>query len=203
MKITIIDYKVGNQKSLEVFFGSIGYETILSNEKKDIKSSKIIILPGIGAFPEAMKSMNKNRLTGIIKEKASQGTPIIGICLGMQLLATKSHEFEVTKGLNLIPGEIRRFNNNAFHIGWNNINKIQKGSDTEIWFSNEDNFFFNHSYYFKGSSKFIVAKADHKISIPSIIKKKNIYGLQFHPEKSQSAGKNLLINLLNYLTKKC
>ncbi len=203
MKITIVDYKVGNQKSLEVFFSSIGYETILSNKKKDIQSSEIIILPGIGAFPEAMKSMNKNSLTKIIKEKASHGTPIIGICLGMQLLATKSYEFGVTKGLNLIPGEIRMFDSNAFHIGWNNINKIHKGNNTEIWFSNEDSFFFNHSYYFKGSSKFIVAKADHKISIPSIIKKKNIYGIQFHPEKSQSAGKNLLINLLNYLTKKC
>lgn len=195
MKIlTIVDYKIGNQKSLEIFFKSLGYDTILTNNKYEIDKSEIIILPGIGAFPGAIKSLKESKLISIIKKKAKNGTPIIGICLGMQLLASKSFEFEENKGLNLIPGEIKKLKNSKFHIGWNNICKINKA--VELWFSEIDGFFFNHSYYFEGKKKYIIAKTNYNQEIPAIIKKNNIYGIQFHPERSQEAGKNLIINLL-------
>jgi len=121
--LTIVNYKIGNQKSLEVFFKNLGYNTILTYEKDQINKAEVIILPGIGAFPNAMKSLKDNQLIDLIKTKAKTGTPIIGICLGMQLLTSKSYEFEETLGLNLIPGKIKKLKNLNFNIGWNNIKK--------------------------------------------------------------------------------
>lgn len=195
--LTIIDYKIGNQKSLEIFFKNLGYNTKLTNKKDEVDKSEIIILPGIGAFPSAINSLKENNLIELIKKKANKGIPIIGICLGMQLLASKSFEFGETKGLNLIPGEIKKLKNSKFHIGWNNIKKTNKA--VELWFSEIDGFFFNHSYYYEGNNKYIIAKTNYSQEIPSIIKKNKIYGIQFHPERSQQAGKNLLINLLRAL----
>ena len=195
--LTIIDYKIGNQKSLEIFFKNLGYETSLTYKKNEIDKSEIIVLPGIGAFPSAIKSLNENNLIDVIRKKANKGTPIIGICLGMQLLASKSYEFEETKGLNLIPGQIKKLKHPKFHIGWNNIKKTNKA--VELWFSENDGFFFNHSYYYEGNSKYIFAKTNYNQEIPAIIKNNKIYGIQFHPERSQEAGKNLLINLLRSL----
>ena len=196
-KITIIDYDVGNQKSLEIFFKDIGYESTLTNKIEIIKKSQIIILPGIGAFPAAMQSLEDNKLVTLLKDMSTKGIPIIGICLGMQLLATKSYEFVETKGLNLIPGEVKRLKKSNYHIGWNNMNKVNKAA--EICFWETDGFFFNHSYYFQGNNKYIITKTNHTQEIPAIIKKKNIYGIQFHPEKSQEVGRNLMINLLGDL----
>jgi glutamine amidotransferase len=193
--LTIVNYKIGNQKSLEVFFKNLGYNTILTYEKDQINKAEVIILPGIGAFPNAMKSLKDNQLIDLIKTKAKTGTPIIGICLGMQLLTSKSYEFEETLGLNLIPGKIKKLKNLNFNIGWNNIKKINKS--VELWFSELDTFFFNHSYYYEGKNKYVIAKTNLKQNIPAIIKNKNIYGMQFHPEKSQEAGKKIMINLLN------
>jgi glutamine amidotransferase len=193
--LTIINYKIGNQKSLEVFFKNLGYNTILTCEKDQINKAEVIILPGIGAFPNAMKSLKDNQLIDLIKTKAKKGTPIIGICLGMQILTSKSYEFEETLGLNLIPGKIKKLKNLNFNIGWNNIKKINKS--VELWFSESDTFFFNHSYYYEGKNKYVIAKTNLKQNVPAIIKNKNIYGIQFHPEKSQESGKNLMINLLN------
>ena len=196
-RITIINYKVGNQKSLEFFFNTIGYETVLTENPKVLKKAELIILPGIGAFPTAMKSLKENNLENIIKQKAKENVPIIGICLGMQLLATKSYEFSETNGLNLIPGKVIKIPKEEFHIGWNTLEKVN--SMTKLWYSNEDSFYFNHSYFFEGEEKYINAKSNLKINIPAIISKNNIYGIQFHPEKSQQSGKNLMINLLNEL----
>ena len=194
MNLTIVDYKIGNQKSLEVFFKNLGYRTILTNKKKEINDAKVLILPGVGAFPRVIKSLRDNNLIKLIKKKAKNGTPIIGICLGMQLLASKSYEFQETIGLGLIPGKIRKLKNSNFHIGWNNIKKINKS--VELWFSEIDDFYFNHSYCYVGKKKYIIAKTHFNQEIPAIVKYKNIYGIQFHPERSQDAGKNLIINLL-------
>ncbi len=151
MNLTIVDYKIGNQKSLEVFFKNLGYRTILTNKKKEINDAKVLILPGVGAFPRVIKSLRDNNLIKLIKKKAKNGTPIIGICLGMQLLASKSYEFQETIGLGLIPGKIRKLKNSNFHIGWNNIKKINKS--VELWFSEIDDFYFNHSYCYVGKKK--------------------------------------------------
>ena len=192
--ITLIDYKVGNQKSLEIFLKSLGYNTILTQKKKEIERAEVIILPGIGSFPIAIKSLKRNKLINLIKKKANNGIPIVGICLGMQLLASKSYEFGETAGLNLIPGKIKQLENLNYHIGWNNIRRINKSK--ELCFSETDDFFFNHSYYYEGKKKYIIAQTNYFKNIPSIIKNKNIYGIQFHPEKSQESGKNLFLNLL-------
>ena len=194
-QIAIIDYKVGNIESLKIFFKDLGFKSILTDQIKKIEESDIVILPGIGAFPLAIKHMKQKGLIKSIKKISKLGTPIIGICLGMQLLATKSYEFEETNGLNLIPGEIHPILNEKYQIGWNHL--ITKKIDIKMWYSPQDTYYFNHSYYFKGSNKFIYATADKSGELPAIIRNKNIFGIQFHPEKSQESGKNLMINLLN------
>jgi glutamine amidotransferase len=196
-KIAIIDYKVGNIESLKIFFKDLGFESYLTDQKKKIEESDVIILPGLGAFPSAIKIMKKKGLINIIKKISKSGKPIIGICLGMQLLATKSYEFEETSGLNLIPGEIHAIGENQYQIGWNHL--ITKQIDINLWYSSEDTYYFNHSYYYKGSKNYIYATTlnDKKRALPAIIRNKNIYGIQFHPEKSQESGKNLMLNLLH------
>ena len=142
-KITILDYGVGNIESLKLFFKSIGYESLLTNKKNIIENSDIVVLPGIGAFPIAIKNMKKNGLFDSIIQFSKTDKPIIGICLGMQLLATKSFEFEETEGLNLIPGEILPINKNEYQIGWSQI--ITNRIDERLWYSPDDTFYFNHS----------------------------------------------------------
>lgn len=193
-KIAIIDYKVGNIESLKNFFKDLGFQSYLTDQKKKIEDADIIILPGIGAFPSAIKIMKNKGLIDTIKKISKSGKPIIGICLGMQLLTTKSYEFKETMGLDLIPGEIHPIEDNQYQIGWNHL--ISKKVDISLWYSPQDNYYFNHSYYFKGSKNYIYATAFKNKELPAIIRNKNIYGIQFHPEKSQESGKNLMINLL-------
>ena len=198
-KITIIDYKIGNHTSLEKFFHNLRFDALITNDHNKIKNSDIIILPGVGAFPEAMRQIKKAKLDRVIIDGGKNGKPIIGICLGMQLMGTRSYEYGKTNGLELIPGEIIPLHNNIFNIGWNNIVKKRKAN--EIFFSDQDNFFFNHSFKFKCDPKYIICETNDKYKIPAIIKYKNIIGIQFHPEKSQSSGQRLIINLINEILK--
>ncbi|MBK78263.1 MAG: imidazole glycerol phosphate synthase subunit HisH [Flavobacteriaceae bacterium] len=198
IKVGIIDYDLGNQDSLFYVLKSLGFRVLLSNKPKTLLKMDLIILPGVGAFPKAMKSLKKNGLDNFLIKWSKKDKPIIGICLGMQLLCSKSYEFKETKGLNLIKGEIINLKNRNWHIGWNDNTPLVH----EKFFIGlkRQQFYYNHSYRFFGNAKFVISKCSFQNElIPSIIKSKKIIGIQFHPEKSQSSGKKLLVNIIKKL----
>ena len=206
-KIIIIDYGVGNILSIKnaIFFH--GYTPIVTNDHKKIENASHIILPGVGSFPSAMKKLRDLNLIEPILVARKNNSHILGICLGMQLLFTNSEEFELTKGLNLIRGNIIKlnkfnpnFNSKLPNIGWrncevddlnNNINILKKISST-------DEFYFVHSYGLSNYEKDLnVSKSNYQnVKFPAVINYKNIYGCQFHPEKSGSQGLRIIKNFL-------
>ena len=200
-KITIIDYGCGNLLSLSRAIEEIGFSCHITSEKKKILGSDILFLPGVGAFENAINLLKKNGLIDIINEYANHKKPLIGICLGMQLLLTKSFELGEHSGLNLIEGQVinikeKSINKNIKipHIKWNNILK----SCNQNNFLNEKifnkNYYFIHSYMtMLSEKKNVLAYTKYfDIEIPSIVFKNNIIGFQFHPEKSGENGLSLL-----------
>ena len=196
--ITILDYDLGNQDSLLYSLKSLNLKAKISKDIEVLSKSDLLILPGVGSFPEAIKRLKENNLTEFLIKWVSKNKPILGICLGMQLLCSKSYEDKETKGLGIINGEIIALDSSSCHIGWNNVHMVE---ESYLLNSKSDDFYFNHSFKFKGNKNFIKGYAtfnDEKI--PAIIKKdNNVLGIQFHPEKSQDAGKKLLLILIKKL----
>ena len=199
-KITIIDYGAGNIRSIERALDKIGYSTIITNNNKVINKADSIILPGVGAFNKAMEKLHELDLIDAITNYCRSGKPFLGICLGMQLLCSKSFEFGETKGLNLIPGtvknisEIKEFNYNTKIpiIGWYEVKNI-KNSLTNI--NSQNKFFYHiHSFYCDLDEKRdeLFISNINGLNICTGINKENIYGFQFHPEKSRNQGIELL-----------
>lgn len=198
-KVVIIDYQLGNLFSVKQACDTVGMRAKISSEKEHILSADALILPGVGAFIEAMNNLKKLELDVAIKQKVNNGTPIFGICLGQQLLFTKSEEFGAGIGLDLIPGVIKRFPENfedrkirVPHIAWNTIYK-----STQNWeltalneLTNNDFMYFIHSYYVKPDDESCVLTFTNYDSIEfcSAIKSENIFATQFHPEKSAEKG---------------
>ena len=199
-KITIIDYGCGNILNLARAIKFIGYEVDITHDKNKIINSSYVILPGVGAFGNAMKQIEKYNLHNTILEYAKSNKPLLGICLGMQILLTVSHEFGVHKGLGLIEGKVIKISNEKNkeikipHMGWNEIypnnnkkewkNKILKNS------SIGKSFYFVHSFVcITKDRQSTIAICDYSgISIPAVVSVKNIFGCQFHPEKSGDNG---------------
>lgn len=203
--IAIVDYGMGNLHSVSKAFETIGEEVIITNKKADLEKAEGIVLPGVGAFGKGIENLKKYDLIEVLdKEILIKKKPLLGICLGMQLLAEESEEFGKHKGLGWIPAKIRRFNlkNQSLrvpHVGWNNINLIQNS----VLFKNiknETNFYFVHSYFMdcQDHAK-IIAECDYGERFTAAVQKENIFGIQFHPEKSQSAGLKVLENFVNYI----
>ena len=199
IKIGIIDYGVGNIHSLNKSFKAIGCRSIKSYQTSILEKCDIIVLPGVGSFGYAMKKLINSNLDKFIIDQSKKKKPIIGICLGMQLLTDKSEENGEHHGLGIIPGEIKRNSNLDYHIGWNNIEVNKKKSFIKRF--NNHEFFFNHGYAFKGHSRYIESIAYFGESFPSTISKGKTIGFQFHPEKSQKAGLALLKSTINHLIK--
>lgn len=198
--IGLIDYGFGNQNSVIQAIRSLGYRCITTSDKKILNNCDVLILPGVGAFPSAMKSLNSKKLTDFIKKQALNGKPIIGICLGMQLLTESSTEIELTKGLGLIPGHTVAMPDGGWHIGWNDIHTSKE--KTIIHSFNNQSFYFNHSHIVRVPAKYRLATSIIREKGPSFtiaIKNKNIIGVQFHPEKSQTIGKLLLTSIIETL----
>jgi len=193
--IGIVDYGVGNIDSLKNVLNGLGYRAAGCSTKSSIKNCDAVILPGVGAFPQAMSTIKKFSLDRGIKDFYHSGRPLIGICLGFQLFAKKSQEFNSTKGLSLIDAEVLKFPNNNFHIGWNEINF--KGSLRNQYL--DKYFYFNHSYYLNINNKnvFGLSSIESKKSFPAFYKHENLAGMQFHPEKSQTNGLVFLDDLLS------
>jgi glutamine amidotransferase len=204
-KVVIVDYQLGNLFSVKQACDTVGMNAKISSEKEDILNADAIILPGVGAFIEAMNNLKRLDLDVVIKQKVNAGTPIFGICLGLQLLFTESDEFGAGNGLDLISGVIKRFPENfkdrkirVPHIAWNTIYKsIQNWESTALnELVNDDFMYFIHSYYVKPDDKSCVLTLTNYDSIEfcSAIKSKNIFATQFHPEKSAEKGISIYKN---------
>ena len=211
-KVVIIDYQLGNLFSVRQACDTVGINAEISSNREDILNADALILPGVGAFIEAMNNLKKFELDTAIQNKVNGGIPIFGICLGQQLLFTESEEFGAGKGLDLISGIIKRFPETfderkvkVPHIAWNTIFKLnQIWDDTALSdLSNNDFMYFIHSYYVKPSDDAcILTQTNYDgIEFCSSILKNNIFATQFHPEKSADKGISIYKNwaLINNL----
>ena len=196
--IAIVDYGVGNLFSLKSSFAAIGADTVLTPDPDVIKKADKILLPGVGAFGDAAEKLKKTGLGDLIIEEAKKGKPLLGICLGMQLLFEKSYEYGVHEGLGLINGEIKPISDvipkglKVPHIGWNALNF--KGDVSPIFKNIKDGDFvyFVHSYYGTNCDDSIIATTEYGAELTAAVQNKNVFGCQFHPEKSGSVGLNIL-----------
>ncbi len=196
--IAIIDYGAGNIKSVEKAFDFLGTKTILTADKDIILNSDKVVLPGVGAFGDAMELLNASGLSDTIKEVVKNQIPFLGICLGMQMMFEKSEEGVSTPGLGIFKGEIKRFKETEGykipHIGWNEI-KINKDSRLFNGISENPFVYFVHSYYLDAFDKNIVAATcDYINTFDAGIESGNTFACQFHPEKSGSVGLKILKN---------
>lgn len=195
--IAIIDYGVGNLFSLISSFKAIGVDTVVTGDPELIKKADKLILPGVGAFGDAIKMLENSGLIPVIMNEVNSGKPLMGICLGMQLLFEKSYEYGEHRGLGLIKGEIvpmvNRLPENLKipHIGWNALH-IKEKSQIFKYIEDGECVYFVHSYYAEGSGEDVIATAEYGRDIAAAVAKGNVYGCQFHPEKSGSAGLNIL-----------
>lgn len=194
--ITIIDYGAGNIKSLQFALAKQNLDSYLTTDPKTIKKSKAIILPGVGAFNDAMEALHKLGLIGVLKNEASAGKPMLGICLGMQLFYKTSYEDGMWNGLGLLHGEVSRISSSVKvpHMGWNTLTQEKESP----WFTNITDsayVYFVHSYAVSSfQEETLIGSTDYGGRIPAIVQKENITGIQFHPEKSGATGLQLLQN---------
>lgn len=207
MMTVIVDYKMGNIGSVANMFRKIGAIIKISSDKTEIASAKKIILPGVGAFDEGMKNLTNQDLISTLNNKVlEQNTPILGICLGTQLFTRRSEEGKLP-GLGWLEADTIRFNfekaekNSNLkipHMGWNTINPVDPDNILLKNLDNQSRFYFVHSYHLKcDNNNIVVASATHGFDFPAIIQKNNIFGMQFHPEKSHKFGQQILKNFLN------
>lgn len=198
LTIGIVDYGVGNHASVWRTLHALGYRCRVSDEIDVLNSTDLLLLPGVGAFPAAMAALHEHNMVGYLQEQARLQRPILGICLGMQLLAEASHENELTSGLGLIPGEVGPLGEPRWHIGWNSIEVVQP--DKLCQASDGQSFYFNHSYSYSGPEEFHICRARQgRRLFPVVIRRGKVIGLQFHPEKSQGAGRQLLRQVIEGL----
>ena len=202
--IAIIDYGMGNLQSVGNILEYLGESHIITSDKKEIEKAEKIILPGVGAFSEAMKNLHEFGLVSVIQREVLENKkPLLGICLGMQLLAQKGYEGGECNGLSLVEGEVRRFDLADKklpipHVGWNTV--MPKGSSVLFGKNNKEGvFYFVHSYHFVCKNENDVSGySDYGGKFVASIERDNIFATQFHPEKSQEDGIELFKNFLSY-----
>lgn len=201
-KIVIVDYGVGNTYSVSNSIHYLGYKNLKISDKESlINEADVLILPGVGAFEECASNLRKKNLDKILHEQVLiKNKPILGICVGMQLMASFSEEMGEHEGLNWIPGRVKKLEIPkplaVPHVGWNNV--ITK-SGNPLFGRNEQNanFYFDHSYYFDCDEEFVIGYCDYGIKVTAAVQKRNIFGVQFHPEKSQTNGLKLFRSFFN------
>jgi len=202
--IVIVDYQMGNLRSVQKSFEINGCNAIISNDQDVIKNADKIVLPGVGSFKDGMQHLKNLNLIDVLHQEVVQNKkPFLGICLGMHLIANKGYENGDTHGLSWVDAEVVRFdlkseykNLNIPHVGWNevsykNYNNLYDGV------KDSQNFYFVHSYHFKVSENVISSTTNYGIDFVSSIQKDNIYAFQFHPEKSQISGLKIINNFIN------
>lgn len=195
--IAIVDYEVGNLFSLKSSLAAIGAEVVVTKDAALLRSAHKLILPGVGAFEDAARKLRECGLDTVIKEEAARGKPILGICLGMQLLFEKSYEFGEHKGLGLIPGSVVPMAGfipdqlKIPHIGWNAL-RMKKSSPLFRFISEGDCVYFVHSYFAAHCDDYVIADTEYGQWLTAAVQNSNVFGCQFHPEKSGSVGLNIL-----------
>lgn len=197
--IAIVDYGMGNIRSVEKGFLRVGADVVVTDNPAVISNSKGIVLPGVGAFRDCMANLERLDLLELIINEIGKGKPYLGICLGLQILFSESEEFGLCKGMNLFPSRVRRFKFNTTHqslkiphMGWNNV-KYNKRPPIFDEIPDNSYFYFVHSYYVSTENKDIVAATtNYGVDFASVVWKDNIFATQFHPEKSQQLGIRVL-----------
>lgn len=195
--IAIIDYGVGNLFSLKSSFSAIGQDAVVTADPEVIAAADRLILPGVGAFGDAAKKLNDSGMAEVVRHEAKQGKPIMGICLGMQLLFDKSYEYGEHEGLGLITGNVRPIADvidpslKIPHIGWNAL-IVKKPSKLFKYLNDGDCVYFVHSYYAADCEDSTTATAEYSVELTASVENGNVYGCQFHPEKSGDVGLKIL-----------
>ncbi|GBD93364.1 imidazole glycerol phosphate synthase subunit HisH 1 [bacterium BMS3Abin05] len=195
--IAILNYGVGNLASVEKAFKKLGFPAEITDSAAKIRSADRVIFPGVGAFGSAIQNLEKTGLKSVLQKLVRQNVPILGICLGHQLLFTDSEEHGFYTGLNLIPGHVKRLPNTVRipHIGWNQV-KFTKASPLFYEIPDESYFYFADSYYSETDEVYQLATTAYGLTFTSVAQNELIFGVQFHPEKSQDAGLQLLENFV-------
>ena len=196
MKVAIIDYGVGNLRSVEKAFAATGCEAVVTANEDELRAAERLVLPGVGAFAACMKALSERGFDRLVRERAEAGTPVLGVCVGMQLLFDESEEFGSTPGLGLLRGRVRRFDGDLVvpHVGWNRIYQHRRH---ELFEGVEDGSFcyFVHSFYCEPADDAVVTgETEYGGRYASVVAERNICGVQFHPEKSQAIGLRMLRN---------
>ena len=199
--IAVIDYGVGNLFSLTASLKYLGADVKVTGEKEEIEAADRIILPGVGAFADAKEKLDQTGLVETILEQTADGKPLLGICLGMQLLFDESHEYGVHKGLGLIKGKIASIDEDLKkagiaglkvpHIGWNSL-QFEKDEPLFRYNKPGDYVYYVHSFYGTDCEESIIATSEHGVTITGAVRSGKVYGTQFHPEKSGEAGLKML-----------
>lgn len=194
--VAIIDYGVGNLRSVEKAFAARGCDAVVTSDHSELRTAERLVLPGVGAFAACMKELSARGFDELVHERVNQGVPLLGVCVGMQMLFEESEEFGKTSGLGFLRGRVCRFPENLVvpQVGWNQVRQLQlhplMGGVSENAF-----FYFVHSYYCEADDPTVViGETEYGTAYPSVVGQGNICGVQFHPEKSQAAGLRLLAN---------
>ena len=196
--IAIIDYGVGNLFSLKSSFAAIGADVVVTSEPDVIARAERIILPGVGAFEDAARKLRESGLDKVIMEEVQGGKPLLGICLGMQMLFEKSYEYGEHQGLGLIPGSVKPIRPEIPeelkipHIGWNPLHLSEPADGLFKYINNGDCVYFVHSYYAAECDEYVIATAEYGKELTAAVRNGNVWGAQFHPEKSGKVGLNIL-----------
>ena len=196
--IAIIDYGVGNLFSLKCSFESIGADICVTSDPDVIAKADRIILPGVGAFEDAAKKLRDSGLDKVIKKECANGKPLLGICLGMQLLFERSFEYGEHEGLGLVKGSIRPISDvidadlKIPHIGWNALHFGNKKDELFKYLNEGDFVYFVHSYYGADCDDSVIATTEYSAELTAAVRNKNVCGVQFHPEKSEKVGLSIL-----------
>ncbi len=198
--ITVVDYGVGNLHSVAKALEKVGAQTRVTSDWRDVEKSDGVVLPGVGAFKDSMDAMHRSDLAKAITAYIAAGKPFLGVCLGLQMLFSESEEFEVTKGLGVFKGKVVKFapGQKVPHMGWNQIQIKKNGNPLLKGIREGEYLYFVHSFYVAPEDKSIIAaQCSYGVDFTCMVWEKNVFGTQFHPEKSQTAGLKIYENFKN------
>jgi imidazole glycerol-phosphate synthase subunit HisH len=194
--VALVDYGMGNRRSVEKALEHVGATVARTADPEEIRAADAVVVPGVGAFPEAMRRLNAAGLDEVIRERAEGGAPVLGICLGMQLLFERSVEHEGARGLGLLPGEVTALEAPKVpHIGWNRV-AMRRESGLTRGLGDATAFYHVHSFVCRASEEDVVGEGEYGERFASIVERDNVAGVQFHPEKSSRDGLQLLANFV-------
>jgi glutamine amidotransferase len=200
-RIAVVDYGMGNRRSVEKALAHVGARASITHDRQEIERADGLVVPGVGAFPRAMRNLRDLALTDLLRQRATEGAPLLGVCLGMQLLFERSDELEPTLGLGLIEGDVTRLETEGLripHIGWNDVS-FERGSPLTEGLPKTDCAFYHvHSYAPRPRhASDIVGTTEYGERFATIVAHGNVFGVQFHPEKSSGHGLKLLENFVS------